>query len=247
VSLDVLYVAWNRREFTEVTFPLLLENTDWTLVRELHIHDDVSTDGAGDYLRDALADCPVPVVFESVELRSPPAVMNRYVARPDAATWFAKIDSDVAVPAGWLEAMLGVLGQSPELDILGMEGGRTGTPWQVFGLDAFQSDEWDYGYEEARWIGGVGVFRTNAFASRPRMRENAGRDGLTHFQTEYGHDLGIGWIRPDLLVSCLDMIPLEPYVSLSEAYVEAGWQREWPKYHERWTYYHSWFTGAPEP
>jgi hypothetical protein len=227
VNLDVLYVAWNRREFTETTFPLLLENTDWSRVRRLHIHDDDSEDGAGDYLRDAYAACPVPVVFESVALRSPPAVMNRYVAQADAATWFAKIDSDIACPPGWLEALLDVLEDSPELDLLGMEGGRTGTPWQHFGNAAARVGDFRYSYEPARWIGGVGLFRTEAFASRPRMRENAGRDGLTHFQTEYGHDLTIGWVLPDVLCSCLDMIPMEPYASLSEAYVEAGWQRAW--------------------
>lgn len=246
MSVDVLYVAWNRREFTEVTFPLLLANTNWTLADRLVIHDDGSEDGTLEYLGDAHTACPVPVVFESRPLRSPPAIMNRYVARRDAAEWFAKIDSDIACPPKWLDRMLDVLADHPEIDLLGMEGGRTGTPWQHYGPGVTPETS-RYGVEDARWIGGVGLFRTEAFACRPKLREDTGRDGLTHFQVEYGHDLGIAWICPDLLVSCLDMIPMEPYVELSERYVEAGWARAWGKYHERWTYYHSWFTGAPEP
>lgn len=246
MSLDVLYVAWNRREFTEVTFPLLLENTNWHLADRLVIHDDGSTDGTREYLGEAHLECPIPVVFESLPLRSPPAVMNRYIGRPDAAEWFAKIDSDIACPKGWLDRLVEVKDEYGELDLLGMEGGRTGTPWQHFGPGA-TPETVRYSYEDARWIGGVGLFRTGAFACRPKLREDTGRDGLTHFQVEYAHDLVIGWISPDLLVSCLDMIPMEPYLSLAEKYVEAGWARAWGKYHERWTYYHSWFTGAPEP
>lgn len=243
MSVDVLYVAWNRREFTEKTFANLLEQTDWSLVRELHVHDDASDDGTLEYLRDAVEAAPVRVVFQSSALRSPPAVMNRYVGRIAPAEWFAKIDNDIMVPPGWLSALLGVVTWNPELDLLGMEAGRTGTPHQHFGEAAAARKEWQYEYEKARHIGGVGLFRTQVFASRPRMRENAGRDGLTHFQREYAHDLEVGWIVPDLLVCSLDQVPADPWRTLAAEYVEKSWSRPWEPYHERYPYYHAWWSG----
>ena len=239
--VDVLYVAWNRKAFTAQTFRNLLENTDWGQVARLVVHDDGSDDGTAEMLSEAVKTAPVETEFTIDALRSPPAVMNRCVARPHAAKWFAKIDSDIMVPPGWLEAMLQVLDDNPTLDILGMEAGRMGVPGHVEGFEG------RYWVEEASHVGGVGLFRTEAFASRPRMRENAGRDGLTHFQSEYRHALEIGWIVPDLLVCSLDQVPLEPWQSLAREYVEAGWARAWPPYHEKWTYYHAWWSGAPLP
>ena len=103
--------------------------------------------------------------------------------------------------------------------------------------------EWRYEYEKARWIGGVGLFRTEVFLCRPKMRENDGRDGLTHFQREYAHDLEVGWIVPDLLVCSLDQVPAEPWTSLTEQYVKFGWARPWLPYHERYPIYHAWWSG----
>ncbi len=54
-----MYLAWNRREFTEVSFPMLLANTDWEHVRQLHVYDDGSTDGTKEFLYEAIHECPV--------------------------------------------------------------------------------------------------------------------------------------------------------------------------------------------
>ena len=62
--IDILYVGWNRLEFTKATFEALKANTDWSLVRHLHIHDDGSTDGTREWLRDAWIGMPVNVKYE---------------------------------------------------------------------------------------------------------------------------------------------------------------------------------------
>ena len=178
-------------------------------------------------------ECPVPVVFDRVCVRSPPAVMNRYIRRDDAAERFAKIDNDVMLPPEWLDALLEVVADEPELDMLGTEAFRT--------VDPTRLEEWNgcYSAEPARHIGGVGLFRTDAFRRKPPMRENSGRNGLTHFQYEY--DLRIGWIAPDLLVSCLDMVPLEPYRTLTDEYIRRKWARRWPEYDPACDSYYAWW------
>lgn len=111
--------------------------------------------------------------------------------------------------------------------------GHNGAPW-----------DWDrpnngYGFEKGSHIGGVGLMKTESFRIRPKLIEGEGRFGFTEWQHEYKPVRG--WITPDLLVSELSRIPFEPWVSLTSQYVERDWEREWPKYHERWDYWWSWW------
>lgn len=236
VPTDVLYVAWNRLEFTRFTFRTLLENTDWTLVNGLVVYDDGSEDGTDALLEDMIAAFTPHVPDLPIELRhtrygSPVAVMNDYVESSQAQR-FAKIDNDIMVPSGWLETLSRTMDTYPAVEILGMESGRMGPPkarWRG-----------KYRVESARWIGGVGLITTAALGNRPRMTVN-GRFGWTEWQREYR--LNIGWIDPDLQVTELSRIPFDPWASLSDEYRRMEWERDWPKYHERWGHwYWSWWS-----
>jgi hypothetical protein len=132
---------------------------------------------------------------------------------------FAKVDSDIVMPPGWLEALMGVMESHPDVELLGTEAGRIRTP---------EDGETDYGFEPGSHTGGVGLFRTSAFNKRRPLEED-GRFGFTEWQTLY--EPVRGWITPDLLVSSLDQVPVEPWMTLSAQYVALGWQRKWPKYH----------------
>ena len=71
MKLDILYLAWNRKQFTEFSWKMLLANTDWSLVNIIHIHDDKSDDGTEKFLL-RLADGPDEVhrgVVARIELR----------------------------------------------------------------------------------------------------------------------------------------------------------------------------------
>jgi glycosyltransferase involved in cell wall biosynthesis len=229
MSLDILYVAWNRLEFTKFSLRMLLENTAWDRVSKLILYDDNSQDGTEQLLYETSLETPVPCEFWQGELNSVPGVMNLYVSRSEA-DWFAKIDNDIVVPPGWLEAMQEVIDGNPTVELLGMEAGR--------GLPV--TPEWDgiYRFEPGSHTGGVGLLRVDAFRRRVRMKEGDGRFGFTEWQHEYRPVRG--WINPDLPVVSLDRVPFEPWASLSERYVEKEWQRPWGKYHEQADYWEWW-------
>lgn len=227
MTVDVLYLAWNRLAFTRVSFALLLENTDWCLVDRLIVYDDGSTDGTLNYLRAAAEQVPALVEVRRRELRSPVATMLDYLADP--ADVFAKIDSDIALPRGWLGSALDVLDFSPELDLLGLAAGWLGVP------------SGDPGYVACSHIGGVGVMRSRPFKLWPTLTPS-GRFGFTEWQQE--NPVRPGWITPDVNAVQLDLIPDEPWADLSRRYVVRGWSRKWPPYDLG---SRGWWADLPEP
>jgi hypothetical protein len=243
--IDVIYLAWNRLELTRLTFPLLLRNTDWSLVRNLIVYEDGSTDGTREYLDGALSAYTTSVRFMGIDnapmsaslsylgYGSPVRTMNHYLER-DPAPLFAKVDSDIAVPPGWLNELAAVMGRSPELEILGMQAGFTGETLRAdahgVGYSAWSSEA--RGWVDCPHIGGVGLLRSSAFTSRAPMVPN-GRFGFTEWQQRNDRLRGIpvtGWINPDLLCPQMDLLPIEPWRGLSAGYTEKGWQRAWPPY-----------------
>lgn len=215
-TVEILFLAFNRLEFTRLSFECLRRNTAWERVGCCVAYDDGSEDGTAEYLEAALRTLPVAAELRRTNLRSPPAIMNDYLEATEAEA-FAKIDNDIALPPGWLEASLAVLDASPELELLGLAAGWTGVR------------EGEPGWMPASHIGGVGLMRTSAFRERPRIPAD-GRMGFTQWQDE--HDPMRGWIVPDVLAVQLDLVPAEPWASLSAGYVQRGWQREWPPYQD---------------
>lgn len=212
--IDVIYLSWNRREFAELSFRLLLDNTDWSLVDRLVVYEDGSTDGTREHLDEAIKQCPVPASLSYLGFGSPPATMNHHMAGTKAEM-VAKVDSDIALGSGWLTDAHIVMEENPELELLGLASGWTGIK------------DGPLDWQPASHIGGVGLMRASAFKSRPRIPAN-GRFGFTDFQ--YKHDLFRGWLTPDPQALQLDLLPFEPWRSLSRRYIAEGWQREWPPY-----------------
>lgn len=225
-KVEILYTAWNRLAYTQVTFELLKRHTDWTKVSRLVIYDDGSTDGTREYLAAAREDIPVG----AAEIRdggwhSTGATMNDYIALADTEE-FVKIDNDVAVPPGWLGVLRTVARKHPEYELVGMEAGWTGA-------QPPSRKRAKYTVTKAAHIGGVGLMRTKAFHWRrpvPLSLGKNGRAGFTIWQHRY--HLHAGWVTPDLAVVQLDRIPEEPWAALAADYVAAGWARPWPPYTE---------------
>lgn len=222
MKVDVLFLTFNRRRYTEFSLKHLIKNTDWSLVNKLVVYDDGSEDGTPEKVRIMLERTKGIdwEIREQPHTGSPVIVMNRYVANADS-DWFAKIDSDIVVCPEWLPKMLSVIAKTPGAECLGMEPGRTrhGDPHQT-----------DYVFQPARHIGGVGLIRTASLQGKPEIVAD-GRFGWTQRQEEYR--MVCGWIEPDLNIFSLDQLPFEPWAGLANEYNEQGWQRKWGPYHAR--------------
>lgn len=217
--VDILYLAKGRLEFTKHTFKMLVKNTNWDLVNKLVVYDDGSGKPDRVWLHDATTKLGMKNEFRATNLESPVAIMLHFLDRREADV-FAKIDNDIVVPPGWLEAMTSVMEAEPALDLLGMEAGMSGRP----------PDDWDgvYGVNhDCSHIGGVGLMHTRAFRRVSRPVPN-GRFGFTEWQHQVYPPRA--WIKPDLQMCELDKLPFNPWASLSDGYVDEGVQRRWGKY-----------------
>lgn len=217
--IDLLYLAHNRLQFTKASLEVLVNNTQWDRVSRFYIYDDNSEDGTREYL--AAGRYPIEPQFEFGRWGGPVAVMRHYLENSaNGSAIFGKIDSDTMVPPGWLSDCLDVMGEYPELDLLGIE---------VF--NRVETAKIKRGYSEARHIGGIGLMRTRAFKTLPTPGGRGGRFGFTSWQQD---NPGVikGWIDPSLPVFLLDHLPRQPWRSLSREYCKKGWSREWGPYDE---------------
>lgn len=225
-GVDILFLTHNRLEFTKATWMALLRTTAWSRVRFVHWYDDDSIDGTAEFIEETKDACPVPMFLHRGTYGNPVAVMVDYL-RGDPSEIFAKIDNDTLVPQYWLTECLHVMGHHPELDLLGIE---------VF--DAIVAGKCKRSYREANHIGGIGLMRSSAFRHGSLPSPKGQRYGFTEWQ----QDMGIvkkGWLVPAIPVVLLDLIPHEPWASISQKYIAKGWQRAWPKYESRdlvWSY-----------
>lgn len=211
--IDILYLAWNRLEFTRKSFETMLANTEWHKgVDRLFVYDDGSEDGTCEYLEEAVRRSPVKAKLIKTARIGPVGVMIDYICHTNIDGIFVKIDNDVMLPPGWFSDGLSVMLSDPTIDLLGIEAIRPLGP----APRSFYPDE---------HIGGVGFMRTRTFEGCvPAPR---GRYGFTKWQNVHTK-VRKGWIDPALPVCLLNLVPFEPWASLSRQYVAKGWQRDWP-------------------
>lgn len=224
MNCELLYLAHNRLEFTRESFSTMVANTDWSRVAKLHVYDDASTDGTAEYLVGAAEAAPVETAVVRGRWGSSVTPLRDFL-RASEAEIVGKIDNDTMLPPGWLERSLAVLGLAPELDLLG--------------IDTFTRPGEPVGYLPARHIGGIGLFRRRAFSSLPAADKRY--FGFTKWQTDR-KGCAKGWIRPPLPVFLLDLIPFDPWRSLSKRYIQQGVQRRWPPYNGGSTWLWEWWT-----
>ena len=219
---DIVFMAKGRPEFTAASMAALMDHTNWERVSSLvFIAAEIP----------ARMGIRVTIKFLSDE-GGPVANMRAYLSCDPAPLW-AKIDNDVIVPPGWLDASLDTMDAHEELDLLGIEPplSRTPAPW-AGGVRVPAPELSATGrYAACKAIGGIGLFRTRAWKGRAPMKPFATYGGFTNWQTE-NPDLKIGWIAPPLKLFLLDRLPMEPWASLSKRYIADGQQRPWTNYTE---------------
>lgn len=218
MGVEILFLTWNRLEFTKQALRCLRHNTNWDLVTKLTVFDDSSEDGSGDWANEYCRHIPVTEFqYRKVSYRAPAMTMNAFLAECESPL-FVKLDNDIAVPPEWLDIMYDTMGRHPDLELLGMEYGQTYKGPPETGV---------YKAMPCRHIGGVGMMRTETFFRLPPIGAH-GRSGFTEWQHRFKPKRA--WVTPDLPVMQLDRLPAEPWCSLSQEYMERKWQRNWGLY-----------------
>jgi hypothetical protein len=166
--------------------------------------------------------------------------MNDYLTTlPPTVDLWAKIDNDVIVPPGWLDACLDVMDAHPELDLLGIEPpeSRTPAPWaggkrvpapEHNAIPEIVAKMGGLSYVPCGSIGGIGMFRTRAWANRPAMIPHSTYGGFGDWAKRT--NCVCGWIVPPIKLFLLDRLQIEPWASLSKRYIAEGQQRAWTNY-----------------
>jgi len=237
--IDLLYVAFNRLEMTRESFAALVANTDWSQVARLFVHDDGSTDGTREYLEEAVRVIESDVILHTERLGGPVAAMNWYLDHADETSevdTFAKIDNDFVVCPRWLDLLLHLHFLNPGIDLYGTEP-MMKHPRSVDGSLS------DWSLTSARHIGGKGLIRYRAFersGCRPYPHGKHGYQGFTQWQLKH-RAVKKAWVTPDIPCFGLDQLPFEPWQSLTDRYVEFGWQRRWGEYDPLDTTYWNWW------
>jgi len=233
--IDILYLAHKRPKFTDASLRTLIANTDWSKAR-LVLYTD------GDARPDLPAGSPPAVHFSCLSDRQhyggPVAIMNEFLRTRRGSANFVKLDNDVMVPPGWLEACTAVMDAHPELGLLGIEppASRTPNPQSRWPVPTPEDDcgsrfsgGYLAGYARCDSIGGIGLMRRSAFAGRAAMRPHSIYGGFSDWQLAHP-EVVKGWIVPPLKVFLLDRLPISPWKELSAEYIAKGWQRPWTDY-----------------
>lgn len=234
---DVLFLAHGRPEFTKASWAALQKNTP-------NANLWVFTDGDKSQ---ELTGCEIIEPFGG-----PVACMNAFLdislnsSISPAGDLVAKIDNDVILPSGWLQACEEIMRRHPEVDLLGIEPWTPDTnlfPQWVEPFEAYQRNPgqganpvrpyWPAEPRIVSHIGGIGVFRRSAFDrfGRPTPNTQDGRYGFTEWQWSH-KDMVKAFIDPPLPVFLLDHLPSPYWMWLSKKYEDAQVQRrQWGFYH----------------
>jgi hypothetical protein len=271
---DIIFLAHGRPEFTRAALTAALRHSNPAMVRRFHIYTDgdEAATAALQSVRSALnlsvewiPDSPsvarMPIEVESRRIGGPVAIMTHYLdaTAGDPAEYFAKIDNDLIVCPGWLDACLDTLRRRPDVDLLGIE------PWcpeLAFLLAGMATSEVGAnGVHPYRHIGGIGVMRLKVFEGRrrPVPDERAVRVasapgaaptkisfGWTGWQWDHP-EVAKAFLNPPLPVFLLDHLPIEPWRSLSRRYMAEGVQREpWGMYPNHFSNLWSWWLAQAD-
>lgn len=227
-KIDVLFLAYNRLEFTKIAISALGRACGLGTLGHLHIYDDGSTDGTAEWLAAWINQIKHQgmVTLHHTSFRHPVAAMNHFATKVCTTPYFAKVDNDAVLPRFSLTTAARVIEHHPELDNLGIEAiahtVRTIEPRESAVLDIATRT-----YQKADWISGLGLYRTSQWRdSQPKAFDRW--FGLENWMHE--RNSVCGWIDPAFPVFLLDRLPLPRFQALTAEYAAQGWQRVWPPY-----------------
>lgn len=216
MTVDILFLAKNRLEFTVEAFYWLRQNTTWHDVRQLVLCDDGSEDGTLESLQFKAHLIPTDCVVRQTSFGGAIAAANDFILRSQADI-VIKLDNDAVVPPGWLFAVTSIFEAHPELQILGLEERGYERPARP-----------PFTYERSVHVGGLYAARRTIFRPNDMPEQNGTYHGWQSWHMN--KQLRCGWIKPSIPVFLLDRLRFDPWASLSATYREKGWQRPWRQY-----------------
>lgn len=160
--IPILYITFNRLEYTKKTLPILLNNS---IGGEVYIFDNASTDGTTDYLLEYKNHPKVKKITLydfNFGITKP---MNDFIQIHRDKKWCAKVDNDTLVPYNWLNKIVNA-SESAGFDIVQAYHYFGCKPDDVFDLDRSRFNTGDGEIIEFRHVGGSGViFRADKIES----------------------------------------------------------------------------------
>ncbi|MBW2081565.1 MAG: glycosyltransferase [Deltaproteobacteria bacterium] len=218
---DILFPTFNRPEYTRASLASLFAHTNFDRVGALYFHDDGSEPKTLEIMEQAriIASTFIPAYqLRGIEPQSGPIEALRSFALESDADFLIKIDNDTYLCPQWLERAFEVLESDPDIHLLGIE------PFIGYSTNVYEPRS----FRESPYIGGIGVFRRNAFSSSLPVAKNIFH-GFQEFQAAHP-ELKRGWLDPGLPIVLLDRIPTGKWRALGQQYEERGWQRPWKRY-----------------
>jgi len=159
-----------------MSFPRILEECMGGYVNKLWVIDDSSIDGSYVYLYEVLKNIIPRLPCEShiIQLSIGNSVGHlNYVLENSDADYFIKIDNDIVIPAGYVEALLAIMTMDESLAFL-MMGECSGFP--------FIEKPFEYVYRPSNHIGGVGMFKGSLMRDIGIVPTEARFFGFTGYQ-----------------------------------------------------------------
>ncbi|MEE4359570.1 MAG: glycosyltransferase family 2 protein [Desulfococcaceae bacterium] len=119
MTVDLLYITYNRIECTKQTLPKLLDSSEYPF--NLTIVDNASCDGTVQYLKEITASYQdrQNINLQLNKHNQGLSVPTNIFWQKSAADLVGKIDNDIYVESGWLKKLVYAHEQIPELAVIG--------------------------------------------------------------------------------------------------------------------------------
>lgn len=196
-DVEIIYLTYNRLEYTQRSLPALLES-DHDVDYKVFIHDNGSTDGTVKWLRSI--DHPRIARITYGEINRGIAPVTNEFWRSTRATYIGKIDNDIIVPEGWMREIL--------LRLEHAEEDRMGPVTLYHWIEDWASDV-DLAksaiattsngsqFLRSQHTGGNYIFHRYLLEELGPVPEDEGfKGGFTRWQWQAGNALRIGYVWP---------------------------------------------------